>query len=135
MFSEFLLEQLVPDLEAFLQQGQVFVGKYLKEKSTLQQSIVQLSPAPAGPQTVTLCPPVYWLLWVIRTGTLLTQGGSYRTHPSSFLASEVRGMGSARVPAHLEPGEDVHQALLGHGVHDTLAVLQHGLKLRVPTPV
>lgn len=25
-------------------------------------------------------------------------------------------MGSAPVPAHLEPGEDVHQALLGHSV-------------------
>lgn len=115
VFSEFLLEQLVPDLEAFLQQGQVLVGKYLREKST--------------------CPPVYWVLWVTRTGTLLTQWGSYRTHPSSFLSSEVREMGSAHIPAHLEPGEDVHQALLGHGVHNTLAVLQHGLELRVPTPV
>jgi len=44
-------------------------------------------------------------------------------------------MGSPHVPAHLEPGEDVHQALLGHSVHDTLAVLQHGLELRVPAPV
>lgn len=44
MFSEFLLEQLVPDLEAFLQQGQVLVGEYLREKSTLPESTAQPSP-------------------------------------------------------------------------------------------
>lgn len=44
-------------------------------------------------------------------------------------------MRSAHAPAHLEPGEDVHQALLGHSVHDTLAILQHSLELGVPPAV
>lgn len=36
---------------------------------------------------------------------------------------------------HLQPGEDVHQAVLGHSVHDALAVPQHRLKLSVPPTV
>lgn len=37
VFNELLLEQLVPDLEASLQQGQVLVGEDLGEKSPITE--------------------------------------------------------------------------------------------------
>lgn len=37
--------------------------------------------------------------------------------------------------SYLQPGEDVHQAVLCHRVHDALAVVQHGLELRVAAAV
>ena len=44
-------------------------------------------------------------------------------------------MKPAQLEAYLQAGEDIHQAVLGHGVHDALAVAQHGLELRVAPAV
>lgn len=48
------------------------------------------------------------------------------------LSKQLRGVSPG---VHLQPGEDVHQTVLGHSVHDALAVLQHGLKLGVSPTV
>lgn len=57
-----------------------------------------------------------------------------RSHSSVGKSREVFVWEAAH-HVHLQPGEDVHQAVLGHSVHDALAVPQHGLKLSVSPTV